>query len=104
MDQLYEIKGHLGIPINNALLYVSLGGASGQIEATVKGPTNFSDKSYQTGWLAGLGGAMAFSNHWNGFVEAQYIDFGSNDYSLGGISTSVDNKFVTVNIGANYRF
>lgn len=105
MDQLYKIQGRVGFPINNFLLYASLGGASGQIEAKTVRPTgSFSDSNYQTGWLAGIGGAMAFNSHWNGLVEVQYIDFGSNDYSLGGNNVSVDNKFITVNIGANYRF
>jgi len=101
MDQMYSIQGHVGFPINNFLLYASLGGASAQIEAK---RASFSDSAYQTGWLAGIGGAMAFSNHWTGLVELQYVDFGSNDYTLGGNNVSVDNKFATIKAGANWKF
>jgi len=101
MDQLYTIQGRVGLPLNNFLLYASAGNASAQIEAK---KAAFSDSAYQTGWLAGLGGAMAFTNHVNGFVELQYIDFGSNDYTLGGGTVSADNKFLTLNLGANWKF
>lgn len=101
MDQIYSIQGRVGFPINKFLLYASLGGASAKIEAKA---ASFSDSAYQTGWLAGIGGAMAFDNHWTGLVEIQYLDFGSNDYTLGGNSVSVDNKFTTIKIGANWKF
>jgi len=101
MDQLYKIQGRVGLPLNNFLLYLSAGGASGQIEAK-RGA--FSDSTYQTGWLAGLGGAMAFNSHWNGNIEIQYIDFGNNKYTLNGNSVGVDSKFTTVGIGINYKF
>ncbi len=104
MEHLYTLQGRIGIPLNNFLLYASAGGASSKIEATVKGPQNFSESDNQTGWLAGLGGAMAFSNHWNGMIELQYYDFGSNDYTLGGTGVSIDNQFVTLNLGVNYKF
>lgn len=105
MDQLFKIQGRVGFPINNFLIYGALGAASAQIEATDSFVTgSLSETSYQTGWLAGIGGAMAFANHWNGFVEAQYLNFGTNDYNLGGTPVSVENKFVTLNVGVNYKF
>ncbi len=101
LDQLFTIKGRVGVPLNNFLLYADIGAASGQIKAET-GSSN--ESSYQTGWLVGLGGALEFTNHWNGLVEIQHVSFGSNNYTLGGETTSVDNKFLTLNIGVNYKF
>ncbi|HEY0722161.1 MAG TPA: outer membrane beta-barrel protein [Gammaproteobacteria bacterium] len=104
MDQLYTITGKVGVPLNNFLLYASLGGASAQIEAKLSsGGVEITDSNYTTGWLAGLGGAMAFNNHWNGFVEVNYLDFGSNDY-ISGSGISIENKFYALNLGVNYKF
>ncbi|HEY0722159.1 MAG TPA: hypothetical protein VGE50_13000 [Gammaproteobacteria bacterium] len=47
---------------------------------------------------------MAITSHWNGSLELQYLDFGSNDYTLGGADVSIDNKFVTLTLGVNYKF
>ncbi|HEY0634702.1 MAG TPA: outer membrane beta-barrel protein [Gammaproteobacteria bacterium] len=104
LDQLYTIQGKVGIPLNNVLLYASAGGASSHIEATVTGPERFSNSDNQTGWVAGLGGAMALANNWNGVIELQYLDFGSNDYSLGGTAVSMESNFVTLKVGVNYMF
>lgn len=105
MDQLYTLQGRIGIPMNKFLVYGSLGAASGQIEAKTERPAGtFSDSSHQTGWLVGLGGAMAFNEHWNGLVELQYLDFGSNNYTLGSSNVSVDSKFLTLKVGANWKF
>jgi outer membrane immunogenic protein len=106
MDQLFSIQGHAGIPLNKFLLYGSAGVAYAQLKATVKSPGggDNSDSNFQTGWLVGLGGSMLFNNHWNGLIEVQYADFGSNDYTLAGSTVSVDSKFVILKAGANWTF
>jgi len=109
LDQLITVRGRVGMPINNFLLYGTLGVASGQVEA-VDGPTGgaeYPDSKRNTGWVAGIGGEMAFNKNLSGRVELLYVDLGSNTYMIDpppGFPVSVETKLTTLRVGANWKF
>lgn len=107
MDQLITVSGKVGMPINNFLLYGSLGLASGQVEAMTIDPAGveYSDTARQTGWVLGLGGEMTFSKKLRGRAELMYIDLGEDDYLVdSGDFVSVETKVVGLRIGADWNF
>jgi outer membrane immunogenic protein len=105
IDRLYKLQINLGMSLDQVMVYGTMGAASARIEAREETPlTTYADSANQTGWLLGVGGALAFSDKWSGGLEVQFINFGSNDYTVNGATVAVENQLFTANLGLNYRF
>jgi len=104
LGELYTVRGRIGVPFNNFLLYGSLGEASGKIKVrhTIYG-VETTDSGYHNGYFAGFGGALALNLHWNVIGEFQYVRFGSNRYNL-TTPVTMKSEFVTLSLGMNYKF
>jgi outer membrane immunogenic protein len=66
-----------------------------------------------TGWLLGMGTEYAFTQHWSGTLEYDYMDFGTTNTNFsttsvllpgGSASVAQTNKLSTVKAGLNYKF
>jgi outer membrane immunogenic protein len=106
MDQLITVRARVGMPVNNFLLYGTIGVASGEVRAmTSNAGVEYPGSRRDTGWGGGLGGEMAFTKNLSGRVEVLYVNLGSNDYVVdGGNIVSVETKVTTLRVGANWRF
>ena len=76
-------------------------------------PRNTSATSTNTGWLLGMGTEYAFTQHWSGTLEYDYMDFGTANTNFsttsvllpgGSASVAQPNKLSTVKAGLNYKF
>ena len=92
---------------------LSIGGGLGGGLGAGTGPLT-SATSTATGALLGLGAEYMFSQHWTGFIEYDYMEFGAKSVSFplsavipvagAAINTSVTNKLSIAKIGLNYKF
>jgi len=107
LDQLYTIRARVGVPINNFLLYGTLGAASANVEVQTVSPggIEYPDSARQTGWVAGIGGDMAVNNNLSARIELLYADFGKDNYTVDfGDIVSVETKVTAVRAGVNWKF
>lgn len=86
--------GNIGLAMGAGgrwLPYVGGGLAVGEGKATFTSPGgNFTDKHTHTGYTVLAGVRYAFANNWWGAVQYNYTDFGSETYTLGPGSRSID--------------
>jgi len=109
LDQLFTLRGRVGVPVGVVLLYGTLGIASGQVEAFdgPTGGTEYKDRKRNSGWVAGLGGEMAFTRQLSGRFELLYTDLGDNKYTVDpppGDIVSVETKVTALRAGIGYKF
>jgi outer membrane immunogenic protein len=111
------VAGRVGFAVNNVLLYAK-GGAAFAEEvyggyATLGGVnvSTFSNlTSTRQGYVVGAGVEYGFTPNWTAFVEYNYLDFGTRNYTLMDPGTGVTANFDVrdrVNVikgGVNYKF
>jgi outer membrane immunogenic protein len=106
---LATARGRLGIAANEWLLYVTGGGAFGDVQLGVTGPVNLSGQSgNRAGWTVGGGAEHAFAPGWSLKAEYLHVDLGSSGCTMpncAAFSAAVA-PFRTeiVRAGLNYRF
>jgi outer membrane immunogenic protein len=80
-----------------------------QLAGTVNLATAGTDEAvntYLSGWTAGAGIAVAFTQNWNAFAEYRYTNYASTTITLpfSQVSTTFSNKVSEVDVGVNYKF
>src|SRR5262249_30367957 len=113
---LASIRGRFGYAADRWLLYVTGGGAWGQIEHTVGpifgttyGPVSGNDT--RSGWVIGGGLEYAFTNNWTGRIEYLFYDLQDSSvfnpvaaFPTFGATTAWENQINVVRLGVNYKF
>jgi outer membrane immunogenic protein len=111
------VTGRVGYAMNNVLLYAK-GGAAFTEEvyggfATLGGVnvSTFSNlTTTRSGYVVGAGVEYGFSPNWTAFVEYNYLDFGTRNYTLTDVTNTFTANFDVrdrVNVvkgGVNYKF
>ena len=89
---LATLRGRAGFALDNALIYVTAGVATGRVHDRVTdalAPNIIFDTSgWRTGWTAGGGVEYAVTKNWTIKAEALYVDLGNTDAPM-----SVDNTY-----------
>jgi len=110
------VRGRLGYAFDNVLLYGTAGWAWSsnqyvrtQLTGTLNNATAGADEAvnkYLSGWTAGAGISVAFTQNWNVFAEYRYTNFGSTTLvlPLSELSTTSTTKISTIELGVNYKF
>jgi outer membrane immunogenic protein len=104
------IRGRAGLAWERVLVYGTGGFAVGNTEYTVRvgsGPTTGvirEDEEFNTGWAAGAGVEVAFTDNLSAKGEWQFIDLGTDSASGAGFRTHPTHEFHTFRVGLNYRF
>jgi len=114
---LATVSGRVGgVVLDRILAYVKGGGAwenTNYSGTDVLGLVAFPGATVSTtttraGWLLGMGVEYAFTNNWTGFVEYDYMDFGSSNvnFTFAGqvFGSSITDKLSEVKAGVNYKF
>jgi outer membrane immunogenic protein len=113
--------GRVGYAVDRTLFYVKGGVAAAEFKdnyaiTTTVPPINIVDFGTKTntdvGWIAGGGIEHAFTPHWSGKIEYNYVDLGttSEKFNVVGPGASVTvredihHKLQIVKVGANYKF
>ncbi len=91
--------GRLGYAWDNWLLYVKGGAAWMDADYTFGGTGG----GTRSGWTLGTGLEWAVGNNWSAKLEYNYMDFGSETYTL-PTSTAIDTQVHLIKLGLNYRF
>ena len=96
-------RGRVGYAYDRALLYLTAGGAFGDVQMSAAGLSATADRA---GWTAGAGLEYAILGPWSAKVEYLYADLGSASCggTTCGIATTVTYKINVVRLGVNYRF
>jgi len=105
-----------GVVLDRILAYVKGGGAWKNTQYSASDPlgiefapgTSTSTTTTRSGWLLGLGVEYAFTPNWTGFIEYDYMDFGSSTVNFatpaGVYGASITDKLSEVKGGVNYKF
>ncbi len=114
-----------GVVSDRSLVYIKGGGAWLNTTHSVNVPpitalggglngfSGVSTDSTTAGWLLGFGAEYAFSPNWRGFIEYDYLDFGSKSIAFnlpmaepvpGTARLGVQNKLSVAKVGVNYKF
>jgi outer membrane immunogenic protein len=75
---LFTLRGRGGYAFDRALLYLTAGGAFGNVETTLNGVNS---TKTQAGWTAGLGLEYAFAQNWSARIEYLYVNLGTGSAS-----------------------
>jgi outer membrane immunogenic protein len=96
-------RGRVGYAFDRALLYVTAGGAFGDLQMQTGGLTATADRA---GWTVGLGVEYAILGPWSAKLEYLYADLGSASCGAAtcGMDTTVNFTTNMVRFGVNYRF
>ncbi|HUL90512.1 MAG TPA: outer membrane protein [Pseudolabrys sp.] len=96
-------RGRIGYAFDRVLLYVTAGGAFGDVQMSTGG---LSATSTNAGWTAGLGLEYAFLGPWSAKAEYLYADLGSGSCGLAicGGSTTASYTVNIFRVGVNYKF
>jgi outer membrane immunogenic protein len=118
LDYFGTVRGRVGVVSNNALFYVTGGGAYGRVDQTLgavvnTGPplvfsTAVSSAENKFGFVVGAGVEAALGGNWTGKIEYLYMDLGSTTTSglIPGPITFTASSTIHDNIirgGLNYR-
>jgi outer membrane immunogenic protein len=108
------LTGRLGYAVAPTwLLYFQGGGAwaNNSADVTVNGFQIGQGSNTRSGWTVGGGVEWMFAPHWSAFLEGNYMDFGSRNWTAfnsvcpsGGCAFSTKATEATVLVGVNYRF
>jgi outer membrane immunogenic protein len=116
---VYAKGGAAWLNTTQTLSIPSVGGAGGIVGiGGVGGGGSTSTENNALGWLLGFGAEYAFAANWTGFIEYDYMDFGTKNTALnltalaGGLggagaaiaNIDVKNKLSIAKIGVNYKF
>ena len=97
-----SLRARLGYSVtDNILLYGTAGGAAQHLK--VSDPTG-SDSNTMLGWTVGGGTDIKLTEQVFGRVEYRYTDFGSNDFTTGLGTQSIDSKENRVTFGIGMKF
>jgi len=101
---LATARGRLGYAVDRALIYGTIGGAFGNIQANTAGTTF--QQAAKPGWTAGGGVEAAFADNWTARAEYLFVDL--QDANLTGtfvtpITVKLDNVSI-VRLGLDYKF
>jgi outer membrane immunogenic protein len=118
---LGTVAGRFGFAVDRALIYAKGGGAwlheiidfhDGGVIGTNLLLTSLTTNRW--GWMAGAGVEYAIFSNWSAKIEYNYLDFGTENYSLtlpasvnpGGVANNIDvrERIHLVKFGLNYRF
>ncbi|MCO5066195.1 MAG: porin family protein [Rhizobiaceae bacterium] len=97
-----SLRARLGYAVSPDILpYITAGGAAQSLKVTEGG---LSDRNTMLGWTAGAGVDVKVTE--NVFVrgEYRYTDFGSEDFTTGSGTRSVDNHDNRVSLGVGFKF
>lgn len=97
-----SLRARLGYAVSPDILpYITAGGAAKSMEVTEGG---VGDTNTMLGWTAGAGVDVKVTE--NMFVrgEYRYTDFGSDDFTTGGGTRSVDSNDHRATIGVGFKF
>ncbi len=96
-------RGRVGYAFDRALLYVTAGGAFGDVQMSAGALTATADRA---GWTVGTGIEYAILGPWSAKVEYLYANLGSSSCGAAtcGIDTTVSFKTSIIRFGVNYRF
>lgn len=97
-----SLRARLGYAVTPDILpYITAGGAAQSLKVTEGG---VSDRNTMLGWTAGAGVDVKVTE--NMFVrgEYRYTDFGSDDFTTGSGTRSVDSRDNRVSLGVGFKF
>ena len=114
-DWFDTLTGRIGYAVAPSWLFYGQGGAvwaKNSAEIHINGDDVGTLSRTRTGWTAGAGVEWMFAPNWSAFLEANYMDFGSNDRNISapltvcasGCAFSTKATATTVLAGVNYRF
>lgn len=105
---LTTARARVGYAFDRTLVYVTGGGAFGNVQTGLNPPASF-DSTTKAGWAAGAGIEYAFSDNWSAKAEYLYVNLGSascttlaNCGSASGASVALTEDIVRA--GLNYKF
>jgi outer membrane immunogenic protein len=105
---LATLRGRIGVPQGNTLLYGTAGLAIGGVEATVANfPALDIGTQAQVGWTAGVGAEVRMNDRMTLKGEILYTDLGESQYDDGTTFDApfyVRTEFTQVRLGVNFRF
>jgi outer membrane immunogenic protein len=124
MNWLGTVGPRLGYAFDSTLLYAEgglafanqdffhLGAYGGPPQDPLPDPTppgrTYDNSKTQFGWFIGAGLEQAFSDHWSGRVEYNYIDLGGEVKLWGNPQNpavfDIDQNIHIIKVGLNYRF
>jgi outer membrane immunogenic protein len=98
-------RGRLGYAFDSILIYGTGGAAWSNLKASVSalGLTASTDTT-KMGWTAGGGVEWMFLPRWSVKAEYLYIDSGSTDLTVAGVTVSGKLKDQVARLGINYHF
>lgn len=111
LANLATFRGRAGFALDNALLYLTAGVATGNVHDRVVDPNNaviWDTGGWRTGWTAGGGIEYAVARNWTVKAEALYVDFGNSEALLGNTNTAYRFRFkdtaTVARAGFNFKF
>ena len=115
-DWFDTLTGRIGYTFTPSWLLYGQGGAvwaKNSAEVHINGDDLGTLSKTRTGWTAGAGVEWMFARNWSAFLEANYMDFGSNNRNINtpvgticdsGCAFHTKATAATVLVGVNYRF
>jgi outer membrane immunogenic protein len=109
-DWLANVTGRVGGTVDHALLYVKGGVAWAHDKYDINEiDFDYTGSATRTGALLGAGIEYAFTPHWSGRVEYNFMDFGKNNVTFceDGVDCEaypIKQYIHTVTVGLNYKF
>jgi outer membrane immunogenic protein len=102
-------RARAGMTANDWLLYITGGGAFGDVQTRVTGPVAFAGQSInRVGWTVGGGAEYGFAPGWSLKAEYLHVDFGTSGCAISNCSAfsiaNVPLRTEIVRAGLNYRF
>jgi outer membrane immunogenic protein len=94
------LRARGGVAINNFLIFGTLGFALGELEAQTFALQT--ENHTNVGWTAGGGVEMGLNQNWSAKVEYLYLNLGSNNFALTGVSNGFSASVLRT--GINYHF
>jgi outer membrane immunogenic protein len=98
-------RGRVGYAFDSFMIYATGGAAWSNLKASVSalGATVSTDTT-KMGWTAGGGVEWMFMPRWSVKAEYLYIDSGTTDLTIAGVTVSGKLKDQIARIGVNYHF
>jgi outer membrane immunogenic protein len=102
-------RARVGMTTNEWLLYITGGGAFGDVQTRVTGPVTFAGQSAnRAGWTVGGGAEYGFAPGWSLKAEYLHVDLGTSACAIPSCSAfsgaNVPVRTEIVRAGLNYRF
>lgn len=101
---LGSVRGRVGLPIDQALIYLTAGlGLGGQdLSASGYGESLKGDTT-MTGWVFGGGAEFAFSSSMTGRIEALHYRFADQEIKFSGGTATFDTNITAVRAGLSFK-